>query len=416
MTAALAKGSILYVCAGPTPYTEALSVDRPVTIFGALDCTTWAYKAANKTQLTAAADSVPLTLTSAASGTQVNDFTITAADAMMAGGSSIAVLDNGAGLTLENVDIDAGAAKDGVAGAVQSQVPTPASASGSGGTAPTACTMTNNIMGGTGGTNACNGSATNGGYGGAGTPLAVGGPGGSGQPMTPANGGAGQGATSCKAGGAGNDGTAGAAGTGAHGLGDVSASGYQPPAAVLGGVGTPGQGGGGGGGALACDPNDVPPMFAGPSGGGGGAGGCGGMPGNSGTSGGSSIGILALGANLTLTTVAITTKAGGAGGLGSNGQLGGNGGAPGNLGGGAACGGGKGGQGGAGGPGGGGAGGHSIGITVKGGAVPSLSSITITPGSGGMGGPGGDMTAQTQGDAGKACKTLDFDTQTCATM
>src|SRR5262249_52032610 len=116
--------------------------------------------------------------------------------------------------------------------------------------------------------------------------------------MTPANGGTGQTTSSCKGGGPGVDGTVGAAGTGAHGIGDVSASGYQPPVAVLGGSGNPGQGGGGDGGAHACDaPTN---MYAGPSGGGGGAGGCGGMPGNPGHSGGSSIGIVALGVKLTL--------------------------------------------------------------------------------------------------------------------
>ena len=72
--------------------------------------------------------------------------------------------------------------------------------------------------------------------------------------------------------------------------------------------------------------------------------------------------------------------------------------------------GGKGGQGGAGGPGGGGAGGHSVGVAAKGAAAPDLSSTTITHGNGGAGGPGGnmDMTAQTKGDGGMACKTLDF--------
>ncbi len=78
--------------------------------------------------------------------------------------------------------------------------------------------------------------------------------------------------------------------------------------------------------------------------------------------------------------------------------------------GGASCGGGKGGQGGAGGPGGGGAGGHSVAVAIKGGTLPDLSTTTIVPGMGGAGGPGGDMdmTAQTKGDDGMACKTLDF--------
>ncbi len=101
---ALAKNAAtIYACAGTTPYSEALSVDQKVTLFGALDCGTWKYDAANKTQLTALADMVPLTLSSSsASGTEVEDFAITAADATVAGGSSIAVLD-------DNADLDAGA-------------------------------------------------------------------------------------------------------------------------------------------------------------------------------------------------------------------------------------------------------------------------------------------------------------------
>ena len=112
------RGSTIYACAGTTPYSEALAVDKPVTLFGALDCATWAYDAANKTQLTAASDAVPLTLSSSASGSEVNDFAITAADATKAGGSSIAVLDNGADLALENVDLAAGAGQAGTAGRV----------------------------------------------------------------------------------------------------------------------------------------------------------------------------------------------------------------------------------------------------------------------------------------------------------
>jgi hypothetical protein len=45
-----------------------------------------------------------------------------------------------------------------------------------------------------------------------------------------------------------------------------------------------------------------------------------------------------------------------------------------------------------------------------GGAAPDLSSTTIIPGKAGTGGPGGDqdMTMQTKGDDGLACKVLDF--------
>jgi hypothetical protein len=406
----------VYACG--EAFNEPLTLKAVVELFGALDCTkSWAYDAANKTKLTAGADMIPVTLTSSAGGSSIHDFAITAADALKPGGSSIAILDSQADLSLENVDVAAGAGAPGAAGAAQAQVMTPASAKGSDGTDDPACNNMNVILGGAGGTNTC-GTKTDGGNGGKGLPASVADNGGDGLPMmTPGNGGAGQTKTaSCNPGGKGTDGMPGMPGTGAHGIGDVSASGYGPPAGVLGGDGSPGQGGGGGGAALACDPPTN--KNAGPSGGGGGAGGCGGAAGNSGQSGGSSIGILAIGAKLTLTNVAVSTKSGGAGGLGGDGQKGAAGGLSGQPGAGNACNGGKGGQGGAGGPGGGGAGGHSIGIAIKGGALPDLKTTTLTLATGGVGGGGGDMdkTPQTKGDDGKACKTLDFSNATSCVM
>jgi hypothetical protein len=406
--AALAKGSTVYACAGATPFSEAVTIEKAATLFGALDCASWAYDKSRKTQLTAMADAVPLTVPSAASGTALHDFAISAADAKTAGVSSIAVLDDHAEVTLERVDVAVGSGAAGAPGGVQGKVMTPAAANGGSGTDDAMCNVPA-LVGGLGGKNTCEGMTVGGGIGGAGIADVSGGDGNGGKPvMTPSNGGAGQTAmASCKPGGVGSDGGPGMPGTGARGIGDVGASGYQGPLGALGLPGLPGQGGGGGGGGRQCD---MLGMFAGPSGGGGGAGGCGGLAGSAGQSGGSSIGILVLGAKLSLVSVTITTKDGGAGGLGGGGQLGGDGGQPGNAGGGPSCGGGKGGQGGAGGPGGGGAGGHSVAVAVKGGALPDLSSTTITGGKGAAGGSGGDMdmTTQTKGDSGLACKTLDF--------
>ena len=159
--------------------------------------------------------------------------------------------------------------------------------------------------------------------------------------------------------------------------------------------------------AHACDANK---MFAGPSGGGGGAGGCGGAPGNPGTSGGSSIGILALGAKPMLTTVSITAHDGGAGALAPAGSSAGTADSRASA---------RrfwcvrrrsGGQGGAGGPGGGGAGGHSVAIAIKGAnaARPEHARRSRWAAAGWAGGGDMDMTAQTKGDGGMACKTLDF--------
>jgi hypothetical protein len=403
-----ANGQAVYAC-GET-FTEAVTISASVTLYGALMCSqSWAYDATQKTMLTAAAGAIPLRLGSGAGGTLVHDFAITAVDATTAGGASIAVLDDGAGVTLENVNLTAGNGAAGAGGAPQTAVTTAAMANGSDGGADATCNSTG-VFGGAGGKNTCSGTDTGGGAGGEGLAAASGNPGGGGNPMmTPSNAGSGQTmSATCSAGQTGGTGGTGASGTGARGIGDVSSMGYIGAIGVLGGTGGPGQGGGGGGGALACDsPTD---MFAGPSGGGGGAGGCGGGPGNPGQSGGSSIGLLALGVTPVLMTVSITTHAGGAGGTGGNGQPGSAGGTPGNPGGTGACGGGSGGPGGTGGPGGGGAGGHSVAVALKGTTLPDLSNSKITLGSGGAGGPGGDMntTAQTLGDAGMACKTLDF--------
>jgi hypothetical protein len=406
---AVAKGKPVYACG--EAFTEALSITEGATLFGALDCGHgWTYKASTRTQLTAGANMIPMTLASMASGTAVHDFAITSADASAMGGSSIAVLDSQADLTLDNVDVVAGMGAPGAPGMAQQQVTTPSGAQGGNGMDDAMCNMSTIIAGGAGGTNTCSGMMTNGGNGGKGLPGSTGDDGTTGLPMMmTSNGGAGQSTTQqCQPGQQGAQGSAGMSGTGARGIGSVSAAGYQGPTGALGGAGNPGQGGGGGGAALACDaPMDT---FSGPSGGGGGAGGCGGAAGNLGQSGGSSIGILVLSANLTLMNVTITANGGGAGGLGGNGQKGAAGGQPGTAGGANACIGGPGGQGGTGGPGGGGAGGHSVGIAIDGGSLPDLGTSTINATGAGTGGSGGnmDMTAQTKGDDGKACKTLDF--------
>jgi hypothetical protein len=403
---ASAGGKAVYACG--ESFTESVTVSTKVTLYGALVCSQdWSYDSTQKTKLAAAADAIPLTLASTAGGTALHDFAVAAADAMKAGGSSIAVLAQ-ANVMLQNVDVMAGKGADGAAGAKQTAVTTPATADGKPGIDDPMCNAPGEF-GGAGGANMCGSSTdTSGGSGGAGQAATSGGDGSRGNPiMTPTNAGSGQTMTmSCTPGGPGAAGSKGTAGTGARGIGEVSASGYVSPAGTLAMPGGPGQGGGGGGGARQCAST-----FAGPSGGGGGAGGCGGAAGLPGQSGGSSIGILALGATPSLSNVSIATHDGGAGGVGGDGQLGGPGGQPGKApmmt---AACDGGPGGQGGAGGPGGGGAGGHSIAIAVKGAASPDLSSMKITLGKGAAGGPGGDMdvTMQTKGDGGLACKTLDF--------
>ena len=67
---------------------------------------------------------------------------------MTAGGSSIAVLDDGADLTLDRVDVAAGAGKDGAVGAGQNQVTTPMTANGQPGTDDPMCNIAGAIGGG----------------------------------------------------------------------------------------------------------------------------------------------------------------------------------------------------------------------------------------------------------------------------
>jgi hypothetical protein len=432
--AALAKkDSTIYACAGATPFTEAVTLDKAVTLFGALDCATWLYNASAKTQLTAGADEVPLTVSASASGSAVYDVAIAAVDAKKAGGSSIAVIVDGAELELVRCDLTAGKGADGAPGVPPSgsgqqgaaaPMPTPA-------TALDGCVMGVNVVaGGLPGQSMCGSVDTSGGLGGSGTNLpAGGGPGGDAQPQpqpnaqAPKDGKAGkaQDMTSCDPGHAGADGLPGTMpGAGATGIGDITAAGYQAPTATPGqSAGTPGYGGGGGGGAKKCANG-----YAGPAGGGGGAGGCGGQPGSAGGSAGGSFGLVSLNATVSLDAVAITTANGGTGGVGGDGQpggQGGSGGSPGSSNGDgsvSACNGGKGGQGGRGSSGGGGLGGHSIGIAFKG-KAPVQKSVTVQHGNGGTGGIGGDMDQTSPGIVGGnglGCATLDFAKPTSCTM
>ncbi len=430
ITKALTKGSTIYACAGTLPYSEPLSLDTAVTLFGALDCGTWGYEASKKTQLTAPSDMIPLTLSSKAGGSEVEDFAITAADATAAGGSSIAVLDDGAGLALTHCDVTAGKGADGAKGMTPSgsgqrgaDAPMPSPM-----TALDGCVTNQTVVGGLPGQSTCGTTTdTSGGSGGNGQNQSGGAPGVDALPQPQPNaaqgsdgkGGKQQDTTPCQAGDNGANGVDGTMpGTGAMGLGKLTAAGYQGPAATAGqSAGTNGYGGGGGGGASKCL-NGI----AGPAGGGGGAGGCGGQPGGAGQSAGSSFALLSLGATVTLDTVTLISVDGGHGGGGGDGQHGGQGGNGGNAGSSngdgsvKACGGGSGGQGGRGSSGGGGLGGHSAGIAFMG-TAPVQTKVTIQHGNGGQGGIGGDMDMTSPGIVGgngQGCTTLDFTTKACA--
>jgi hypothetical protein len=410
----------VYACA--ETFLETLTMAVGVGLYGGLDCANkWSYADGARSTLTTDADAVPLTLSSTANGASLFDFKVQAADAMLSGGSSIAVVADQVTAAFTRCDFIAGNGKDGLAG-VMSMVgvgPTmdttdPLIRGNDGKTACSAGAVS--LPGGEGKDNAACSVVSGGPFGGAGGQgTVVNGSAGDSQPATmqTAVGGLGEVAAgwSCSAGsgqaGGGINGVPGQDGLGATGmaaLGKLSISGYAGVSGTSGALGTPGQGGGGGGGAkgkVAC---------AGASGGGGGAGGCGGHGGTGGQAGGASIGLVNLGATLAFDSVTVALGTGGAGGDGGDGQSGGVGGFGGFGGSGMgtlkACDGGNGGQGGIGGKGGGGRGGHAIGIATSGAKPFMPTGVTVSMmGKPGLGGKGG---ASQDGDPGMQAPTLSF--------
>jgi hypothetical protein len=400
-----ADGKPVYVCA--EEFAGSVTVANGSPLFGGLECMDgWTYVGATKkTTLMGDADTVALTLASTAKGAEVTDFTIQAANAMAAGGSSIAVVADRVEVRLTRCGLVAGDGVAGLAGDTSTDPIGPSDPSDvaiKGNDGQRACTDPVQQFGGAPKENALCPVANGGPVGGAGGLgfVASGNDGSSGAPPVSGKGAGGKGETfagwDCSVGGmngggaAGGSGSVGVAGDGAKGdaLGALDSKGYIGASGQLGANGAPGQGGGGGGGAKGKT------SCAGASGGGGGAGGCGGKGGGGGKAGGASIGLISLGATLTFDKVSIQVGTGGSGGDGGAGQAGGSGGNGGNGGTGNgtadACNGGKGGQGGFGGQGGGGRGGHAIGIAAAGGSMPATEGVTFNQGTPGPGGKGAD--------------------------
>jgi hypothetical protein len=389
----------VYACA--ETFSEALSVNDGVGLYGGLDCKgSWGYAGDVKSTLTTDADSVPLTLNKGANGAALFDFKVVAVDAVIAGGSSIAVIANQATAAFTRCDL---VAENGAAGtpgvmstdSVGPTIPTASEIRGNDGA--NACASMTKSFGGGSKDNALCPSANGGPFGGDGgfgaimtagdglvslaTPqTALGGTGQTADPSWDCSMGAGH---------IGVKGLSGADGAKAKDLGTIDSSGYSGVAGGDADVGKPGQGGGGGGGAKGKT------SCAGASGGGGGVGGCGGHGGTGGRAGGASIAVVSLGATLSFNDVTVALGTGGGGGDGGDGQPGGAGGAGGSggLGNGTAvlaCNGGGGGTGGTGGKGGGGRGGHAIGIAASGKTVPDTTGVTFSQqGKAGLGGKGG---------------------------
>lgn len=403
-----ARGAPVYAC-GET-FTGAVSLTAGAVIYGGYDCKAgWEHRTDAPTTLTAGPGEIPLRI---AVGIDVTilDTSIRAADAVTAGGSSIAVVaGEGATVSFERCLIDSGAGA-----AAEDPAAEPTAESGSPGEDGLDACSAATVPGGAAPEATCGAGA--GGKGADGDSAA---PGDSGLPATQKNGGASETDIDvCTAGATGTNGTDGADGAppAKTDVGTLDAKlGFVGPAdGTAGASGTPGNGGGGGGasrgGAGATKCADAA-KAGGASGGSGGSGGCGGVGGKGGAAGGSSIAIVSLGAQLAFKDVTIQTAGGGKGGDGAPGQAGGAGG-DGGKGGLAsaadlhpACDGGSGGKGGKGGSGGGGRGGHSIGIAYQG-TAPTVPVHSVLGGAAGAGGKG--ASAQTAAPGGIAAETMAF--------
>lgn len=404
---AVANGRPIYLCAAP--FAGPVIVEEDAVLFGGLDCAAgWGYVgASSRTTITAPAGMIPLRVTTGITA-QLHDLTVRSEDAVLPGGSSIALIaEAGADVSLVRCGIQAG---NGMTGANGESYVTTATDGVKGEHGVDAC-LASQAVTPPAPVSECGEVDAAGGSGGVSEAIS-GGAGNPGLPQLSENGGAGEYVTSCEVGGKGANGLNGEAGAGATGHGTIGVAGYTGVPGDNGEPGTTAQGGGGGGGAKGGSGSgkcaDMT-KASGASGGTGGTGGCGGLGGKGGAPGGASIGILSLSASLSFEEVTIAVKDGGDGGAGGEGQFGG-GGAPGGAGGMVppaatllkpGCSGGGGGVGGKGGAGGGGLGGHSLGIAHAG-APPDTSGVTILIGKAGAGGAGVDgFSTGAAGVAGK---------------
>jgi hypothetical protein len=356
----IAGNSPIYVCTEETPYGVDVLIESAVEMYGGVDCANgWVYDAAKPTRIATAAGQITMRIKGVTGAVRIEDFDLTAANAVEDGGSSVGMfVANSMDVTLRRVNITAGT---GVDGADAVLVPFPAGdfpnqAALNGNAADDPDTAAN--LGGAAKPCNCPAAAgeTTGGKGG----DEVAAPGQAGEDGLPNfGGGTGGLPDDCSpADSKGNAATPTPDAAGAMVLGTIDPElGWVPQPGAGDAHGKAGQGGGGGAGG----PNNVG------AGGGGGCGGCGGKGGPGGQGGGASIALLALDSTVTTEGGTFTAQLAGAGGDGDVGQaaqlifgFGGD-----STSGG--CDGGNGGLGAPGAPGGGGAGGVSAAIVAKGG-------------------------------------------------
>lgn len=406
---AVAQGAMRVVICNAT-YAERVSLTqehRDLELVGGFDCATWRYDPSDKPTIEPIEVGYALELADA-DGTRLSDLRFIALPAATAGASSVAgFIADSSGVMLTRVELQAGAGRDGAAGALEPFVagaawPSAAQLKGNDGTGMSSATTT--LVGGAARQVTCPGGATTAGGRGGSHPISQ-----AGQPGLPASRGGAGGSTAANAvcNGApfncictqqtdidGKSGSAGSSGSGASDFGAVTATGFAPRAGTDGGIGASGGGGGGGNGTWhEVGKKGFDQAWYG--GGGGGAGGCGGNGASGGQGGGASIALLVASSGIIVTDSVFVTDVAGDGGDGLAGQTGQTGGAGGQAVGGdnsQPCDGGKGGSGGPGGASGGGAGGISVGIVWAGTEpfVDAASSFSLA--SAGAAGAGGTET------------------------
>jgi hypothetical protein len=404
MDLAKAAGKRVYVCAGSYPEQLVVGSSRDgVNVYGALDCATWTYGAANRVVVAPAQSGYALEIEDLQTGVTFEDIEFDArnASAGAPGASSLGVfVSTSQGISFDRVTMVAGSANDGAPGG------SIGTATNWFGTPPAYAELDGNNAEDAGGApsqqcTCADQSQTSGGQGGG--PMNIPSPGaGTPQYVDAGAGMGGSNAVSCASGGTGQNGGDGRAPTAnvpSSSLGTCSQNGWLPGAGSPGADGDPGQGGGGGGnGTLSSG-----------SGGGGACGGCGGAGGHGGQGGGASIALLSFQSSIALADCTLTAAAAGNGGAGGSGEAGQTGGIMGN-GDTRGCAGGAGGAGAGGNGGQGGAGGLSLGIgyvgtppTIDGAVVTQTSTHSgVTIGAVGAGGAGGLRGASATNSTGPA--------------
>ena len=123
LTAAESAGKRVYACApAAMTFNEAVTISAGIEVYGGFDCTSWTWSPSARTALMGPADQVALTIENGAEGAKVEGLAITAASpsSMTMGGASIAVVVDDVAATLEQCDVKASDAADGMDGATPS--------------------------------------------------------------------------------------------------------------------------------------------------------------------------------------------------------------------------------------------------------------------------------------------------------